>query len=276
MFEKKEDKIIVFSLALIFLFLLSTIVTYGSSFGTGASGSSSSSGSSQQSGSSGDLSGHVRVNCTLSSWDPVLIISGDAPGLDALVQSLKAGGTVVNEIKTGDGRLLRLSDSKYVFPNAYKFERLGLSAYSDAVIDVGNMEINSTAVAGNSFKTRMAVDFDQGDMFVATMDALAQGGQLVSLSNFQIAPSGAMQAELTPLNVSINSAFYRINVPWSGRNLNYGQFDVNMRGGSRIYYKPRSYVTFDPPLSDAQVSKASPAMPSYVQGLQNEDRKSVV
>ncbi|MFH1094672.1 MAG: hypothetical protein V1728_00460 [Candidatus Micrarchaeota archaeon] len=262
MFENisRDDKMKYGAIALILLFIFSTIALYG----RGGSGSN-------PTGTGGaNISFQFSADGSLSlvQWDPVVVVTGTDPALPGLIEELKKNGTVSNDVTVAEGSILRLDDSKHVFGTAAAISALGLDVISDAYISI--TDLNTTyngqriTVVGNTLKMQMPVIFDEGDSFPAQFTATVRDGKLVGISNLQMASAQEYDAMTTPDNVTLTDLFYRDDVPWESRNLNAAVLEVYMVGGSHVTYRPRSYIQFPNGLSDQQLSTLSTHMPAYV------------
>jgi len=122
-------------------------------------------------------------------------------------------------------------------------------------------------VQGNSFKMTLPIIFEQGDVFAARFSGGVNEGVLESVANLQIEPAGMVQAEIAPKNASIKQLLYRADVPWEKRGINAVQLEVNLPGGSRVAYKPRSYVEFEPSLDGEKQAALASKSPNYVTNI---------
>ncbi|MDE1798227.1 MAG: hypothetical protein KGH63_02375 [Candidatus Micrarchaeota archaeon] len=272
MFEnvKPEDMNRYKIIALLVVLAVSTVALIYS--GPGVSGGSSTTPADTGANAIDTFNGTASTNATLLSWDPSLVVVGSGLGLDSLVTELKDAGVVTNDVSTPDGRILRLADSADVFNLTQQLTALNLSVYDEAVISVPDVNVVGPGiektVAGSTFRYTTVPIFDQGDVFPITFQAQVVNGQLYSLGSIRFDAGAPTQAEVLPLNAALNSTFWRVSVPWESRNANANQLQAYLPGGSFVAYKPRSYVTFSPPLSTDQLDLLSQHMPAYAVSLQ--------
>ncbi len=265
MFENvsREDKLKYGAIALILLFIFSTIALYGRGGGSSSTNT--------QNDANISFEFPASANISLSHWDPVVVVTGTDPALPGLIDELKSSGIVTNDLTVPQGSILRLDDSKHVFGTAAVISALGLPVYSDAYLSVGDLDTTyngqNVTILGNTLKVQMPVIFDQGDSFNGQFTAVVQDGKLVNI--YKIHPQTEQEYSVItpPTNVTLTDRFYRDDVPWESRNVEAGVLKIYMVGGSNVSYQPRSYIQFPDGLSDQQLSTLSSHMPSYVTNI---------
>lgn len=268
-FVKPEDRPKFATLVIAMIFVFSTIAIYTAN----RSGSSDVPAPKSGDGGLDTFNGTAIINATMTRWEPTLLVQGISPRLEARVEQLKAEGTILYDTRTGDGWLLRLADSRQVYPVANELMDLGTSVTGFASISIPSVRLEGGSIAqtvsGGAFSgLRLEPVFAQGDLVPMQILAGASGGQLNTLINLAVLPGAPIEAEIEPRNATLNYTFWRTLVPWELRNINHAQLEANMLGGSSVFYKPRSFVTFDPPLNSGQLTLLNSRLPTYATTLQ--------
>ncbi len=277
-FIKKEDRARYGAIALILVFIFSTAAIYmNSGFRLSGGAGVSSPGPNAPTPSIDTFNGTASANATLVSWDPSLVVVGSSPDLDALVQSLKDQNIVTYDLETADGRILRLASGAYVFNLTQEVTALNLTAYADGVLSLPDVRVTGSGiektVPGSTFRYNTVPVFEQGDTFPVSFSANVVNGQLVSLGNLRIDAGAPVRLQIVPLNQTLNATFWRVNVPWESRGVNYNQLQANLPGGSYVTYNLRSYVEFGSErcagAGDARrcIWNATPLDPAYLNAL---------
>jgi len=251
------------ALALIAIFILSTVAIYMGGFSNSHP---------QQIGESKMLSGYVSANATLSSYEPVLEISGSNEKSIQILRELKSQGLITQQIKAGSTTLLTVSDSSQIQKIASSLEAVNVSVIAQATITTSNLTFVSGSgtliLDGISYKIRSAPIFYGGESFPITFSATTLDGQLYTYSNPEMIPASDFIVSLKPQLTQINSSSLLILVPWNERTLNLSEFNSKLEGNDSINYTRLSYVTFSELVSEQALQQLSLSKPAYITSLQ--------
>lgn len=265
-FIKPEERLRWGVIGLILLFVLSSAVVYLNQTPVTSSGVSS---SSTPADSLGTFNGSGQANATLMSWDSSIVVIGNGTSqVESQIAAWRTSGLITSDANRSDGRLLKLSDSSQVFNTSAKLLSLGMGVFGDAVISLGPVAMQgqgiSRTVSGNTFQMRIPPTYEIGDTVPVSFNGAVVDGSLYSIftSSLLFGASSPLETVVRPLEVSTNTTFWRVSVPWAYRNLDALQYQLDLPGGSKVTYRARSYALL-PNATAAQLTSLQAQLPPF-------------
>ena len=264
---KKEDELKLGTIALIAIFMLSTVAIYMGNYLGGSGGD----GQGQEFSS---FTGVARANASISSWDPSLYVIGGGEGLSQKIKQLKDEGLVLYDTKTSEGRLIMLTSTDEIVRVSQEIEAAGATAYSDATIYTGNpLQVtdeqgNIVEIEGQNLKQRMIPVLGEGEKFPAEFQVQVVNSMIYAYGEILAVPDGPFSAIATPKNTTILSSSLSISIPWERRGENYSSL-ANYFPNATMNFTPKSYVSFSPPLSRETLVALSAQKPEYALSIQS-------
>ncbi|MFH0927221.1 MAG: hypothetical protein V1822_01450 [Candidatus Micrarchaeota archaeon] len=251
--------------ALIAVFIFSTIAIYMGGFaGSGQQA--------QQIDPSKIISGYASANVTLSSYDPLLEVDNANNNSLQIISALKKSGDIIQQIKTSSSILITASNSSRIPYISRLLASSGATTYADATISAKEVYFSSDSgtevLKDFSYRAKMQPVFEEGEQFPITFSASVLNGELYTYSSPSIVPQAQFSLWVKPLNATINSTSVRIEVPWSSRNITQAQIEAVLGSQVQTNFSPRSFVSFDSPVSEQILSQISLSKPPYITSLQ--------
>ncbi|MFA4982996.1 MAG: hypothetical protein WC588_02145 [Candidatus Micrarchaeia archaeon] len=200
------------------------------------------------SGSSGavaatELSGTASANVTVARYEPYLIVDGEKSAIDAVKSMLVEKGDATYAIASGESVIVSLKSSKSVPSAAAEFEKANATAYATAIISMPSSVrvqgdgITTTVDSGSSFTMRIRPVFEEGETVPASFVANVQGGQMVSIGNFNFLPNVITGAFVNATLSGAPLPSYQVMVPWESRSA--GKAAALAQNAT---YKERSFI----------------------------------
>lgn len=200
------------------------------------------------SGSSGaaaatGLSGTASANVTVARYEPYLIVDGEKSAIDAVKSMLVEKGDATYAIASGESVIVSLKSSKSVPSAAAEFEKANATAYATAIISMpSSVRVQGDGVAttvdsGSSFTMRIRPVFEEGEIVPASFAANVQGGQIVSIGNFNFLPNVVTGAFVNATLSGAPLPGYQVVVPWESRGA--GKAAALAQNAT---YKERSFI----------------------------------
>jgi len=273
MFEKitKEERNRYLTIGVILLFVFSTIAIYIST-------------PSNQGGSTGkpavnatySFVGRGTANATLMRWDPTLFVRGPDPRLVYVLAELGEGGMVSDDVQQAGGYILTLPDSRLILNVTRQLIGLNVTIVGNGIISVPSAYVEgdgiSRRVGGGTYYYQDTPQFDEGDVFPIAFDAYVEGQELqYGPQNIMVLQGEVIDAEVVPLDVAINMTYLQAPVEWEQRNLDLGQYQINLIGGDKVKYRQKSVVYFKQLLSDTQLTQLRSQKPAWAASDAEED-----
>ncbi|VVB56525.1 Uncharacterised protein [uncultured archaeon] len=268
---KKEDKIRYATIAVILLFIFSTIAIYMSTAANNGGGTRTPS-PATNSTAGYTFTGRGVANATLTGWDPVLFVRGPDPNLLPALEQLQQAGIVTKQVPQAGGYILTLSDSRQVYNTTRGLLGLNVSIQGSGTISIPQASVTDPAgavhtVSGGTYSYTATPAFDQGDTLPVAFDTYVEGSRMpYNPANLVVLPGPIVDAEIAALNVTINQNYWRGLLPWSQRNLALNQFQANLIGGDRLKFRQRSVVIFPRLISPAQIAQLKASPPAWSTG----------
>ncbi|PIT84663.1 hypothetical protein COU37_01935 [Candidatus Micrarchaeota archaeon CG10_big_fil_rev_8_21_14_0_10_45_29] len=264
---KKEDELKLGTIALIAIFMLSTVAVYMGGYFSG-------SGENAPEQITSSFTGLAHANASIASWDPSLYIIGGGERLSEKIKQLKGEGLILYDTKTSDGRLIMLTSTDEIVRVSQEIEAAGATAYSDATIYTGNpLQVTDgqgkiVEIEGQNLKQRMIPVLSEGEKFPAEFQVQVVNSKIYAYGEILAVPDGPFSAIATPINATVLSYSLNILIPWEQRGKNYSTLS-NSLSGATINYTPKSYVTFNPPLARETLVALSAQKPAYALSIQS-------
>jgi len=269
MFENitKDERNRYLTIAVILLFVFSTIAIYISTPANSGNGTPTPTPGGNANATL-TFTGRGSANATLMRWDPALFVRGPDPRLNGLLANLSASGIVIKDVPQAGGHILTLSDSAQILNVTEQLVVLNVTIQGNGVISIPSAfvqgdSINRT-VSGGTFYYQDTPQFAEGDVFPIAFDAYVQGTALqYGPQNILVLPGNILDAEVAPLSVRINQTFLQTFLPWGERNLDLGQYQINLIGGDQVRPHIHSVVYFQQLLSDSQLASLNAQLPAW-------------
>jgi len=235
--EKKTMYIAIFAVVIVALFIIEPFAigmlqSAGKAQGASGEGSASSS-----------LDGTASASITIVRYEPYLIVSGNASGIEAVKERLVAEGLATYAMWSGDSMVLSLKSSKDVPAAASEFEEANASALATAYISTSpkvTVTGGDGAVSeaeGTSMSMQMRPVYEEGSTHEAQFAVRVDGGQVTGMGSVSIMPSVVSGAQAEAMVSSPPQATYSVAVAWKGRAM-----AKQLAAESGAAYKERSFV----------------------------------
>ncbi|VVC02407.1 Uncharacterised protein [uncultured archaeon] len=270
MFENisKDERNRYLTIAVILLFVFSTIAIYISTPSNQGSGTQTNTPAASAANATYSFTGRGTANATLMRWDPALFVRGPDPRLADTLAELGAGGVVVKDVPQAGGHILTLADSRLIRNVTEYMAGLNVTILGNGIISMPSAFVEgngiSRMVGGGTYYYQDTPQFEEGDVFPIAFDAMVEGqGLKYGPQNIIVLQGGIVDAEVTPLNVTVNQTFLQFTLPWEQRNIEVGQYQSNLVGGDRVKFRQKSIVYFKQLLSDTQLAQLRGNRPSW-------------
>jgi hypothetical protein len=277
MFENitKEERNRYLTIAVILLFVFSTIAIYMSTPANSGSGTGTPTPGGSGANATFSFTGRGTANATLMRWDPAVFVRGADPGLGPALANLGASGLVVKDVPQAGGHILTLADSRLIQNVTRHLIGLNVTIQGNGIISLPFAYVEgdgvSRTVGGGTYYYQDTPQFGEGDVFPIAFDAYVEGGVLkYGPQNIVVLSGDILDAEIKPLGVAINQTYLQASLPWNQRDMDTGQYQVNLLGGDKVKYRQKSVVYFKQLLSGAQMTQLNSQLPAWAVGAAEE------
>ncbi len=222
----------------------------------------------QQQPTGEEISGNAVANFTVLRYEPYIIVSGNGTAIDGVKKKLIDSGVATYAVPNEGNLVVSLASSKSVVSSAEEFESANATVLATAVISSQSKVVVqgdgiTTTVEGTSFRFQMRPIFEEGSQFPASFSAIAQGGQLVSMGNFNILPAYVQGAIVQAELISGSAGQIFVEVLWSNRTA--AKSVVKESGAA---YRERSFIIVPANATQTQLAALQQAGKEYVTAIQ--------
>ena len=267
----KDERNRYLTIAIILLFVFSTIAIYISTPANSGNGVQTTPAGGSKTNATLSFIGRGSANATLMRWDPTLFVRGPDPALNGVLANLSKEGLVIRDVPQAGGHILTLVNSQQILNVTGRLIGLNVTVVGNAIISIPSAFVEGNGVnrtvSGGTYYYQDTPQFSEGDVFPVAFDANVVGQEMqYGPQNIVVLQGGIIDTEIKPLDITINQTFLQALLPWSSRNMDLAQFQVNLIGGDKLKYHQRSVVYFEQVPSNTQLAQLNSQLPAWAAG----------
>ncbi|MCX6771770.1 MAG: hypothetical protein NTX79_06975 [Candidatus Micrarchaeota archaeon] len=218
--DKKTLYIAIFAVGIVVLFIIEP-------FAIGmlqSAGSRSAAGAGDGGNSSAvSFTGNAVANITIVRYEPYLVVSGNASGIEKVKDMLVSSGVATYAVWSGDNLVVSLKSSKDVPSAALEFEDVNATVTATAylatsdIVRVSDTSGKSVDAQGTSISMQIRPVYDEGSTHEAQFAARVDDGQVTGMGSVTIMPL-AVRGVMVEARLSLQpSATYMLGVAFKDR-----------------------------------------------------------
>ena len=189
--DKKTLYIGIFAVGIVVLFIIEPFaIGMLQSAGNGNAGGSGNGGNA----SSVSFTGNAAANITVSRYEPYLVVTGNASGIEKVKDRLVSSGMATYAVWSGDSLVVSLKSSKDVPSAAMEFEDINASVVATTylstsqTVKVTDASGKSVEAEGTSISMQMRPIYEEGSTHEALFTARVDSGQVTGIGAVSIMP----------------------------------------------------------------------------------------
>ncbi|MFA5105958.1 MAG: hypothetical protein WC506_03285 [Candidatus Micrarchaeia archaeon] len=281
----KDNAIKIFVFVMVIAFVLE-MVSLGYLGGLSNGNSSGNSGTTAPANVPQTVFGVITANGTVVSYDPVLYVSGaDMAKAQEIKDQLISQGIATYAVNADNSTMLvNLASESDVQKAASEFGGINVSVYAPAQIQFnGNLDLvddNGThySLIPASISYQLLPSIHRGARILVSFNARGDLVQGSATNEYSLTGWGTISVIPTQLTldtslpvVAKKSDIVSASILWQDRSLVTRQGVIDAMAGfnvSNVSYSKKSYIEFNPGLTQDQYNALSAAKPSYITALQ--------